>query len=442
MFSFGYDFFDKDRGGIYEPNGIIGCENANGNVFKSFLPPWWGDYFEKYDIDFMCCGVNDILGYDWIQDRWLYPLDLTDEPLRWFGKLQSKNYIESLFSGISDITLNEIKSDNAIIFLYQANEGFPFIWQVDDIKVNIFEEIHKELERLEINPKNLIFIHANFIMKKCYRKWKRDSKYANYENFNLVEFNSHRYLDWDNTGPERGHLNYTFSKFDIKKDRKKYFLSFNREPRNHRVMLLSRLFQDGLLNKGYISCPKLDYPMVKDKWWLGSGNSTSEQKKIYVSPIKNLIPQAPLIIDGADLNINQFNTSPEWPYEESYFSIVTETHFWEETVFMSEKIWKPMANYHPFILVGNCGTLKELRKQGFKTFHPFIDESYDEIENPYMRLEAIVKELNRLCNYKVDEIKSWYADLESILKHNKSVLLNDTTTLMDFVDTMRSIVKK
>jgi hypothetical protein len=149
-----------------------------------------------------------------------------------------------------------------------------------------------------------------------------------------------------------------------------------------------------------------------------------------------------LIIDGADLNINQFNTSPEWPYEESYFSIVTETHFWEETVFMSEKIWKPMANYHPFILVGNCGTLKELRKQGFKTFHPFIDESYDEIENPYMRLEAIVKELNRLCNYKVDEIKSWYADLESILKHNKSVLLNDTTTLMDFVDTMRSIVKK
>ena len=32
---------------------------------------------------------------------------------------------------------------------------------------------------------------------------------------------------------------------------------------------------------------------------------------------------------------------------------------------------------HPFIVYGNVGTLKELKRMGFRTFSPFIDESYD-----------------------------------------------------------------
>ena len=54
-------------------------------------------------------------------------------------------------------------------------------------------------------------------------------------------------------------------------------------------------------------------------------------------------------------------------------------------IFITEKILKPIINLHPFILVENHCTLKKMREYGFKTFTPFIDESYDEIGDTTQR---------------------------------------------------------
>ena len=37
--------------------------------------------------------------------------------------------------------------------------------------------------------------------------------------------------------------------------------------------------------------------------------------------------------------------------------------------YISEKTVKPIGHKHPFIVMGSVGTLKELRREGFKTFH-------------------------------------------------------------------------
>ena len=42
----------------------------------------------------------------------------------------------------------------------------------------------------------------------------------------------------------------------------------------------------------------------------------------------------------------------------------------------TEKILKPIQQYHPFILLGMYG-LQNLRNLGFKTFDSVWDESYD-----------------------------------------------------------------
>ena len=60
------------------------------------------------------------------------------------------------------------------------------------------------------------------------------------------------------------------------------------------------------------------------------------------------------------------------------------------------KIFKPVSNLQPFIVFGDYLTLAELRKLGFKTFEPFIDESYDLERDPKKRI--LLLELQELKN--------------------------------------------
>ena len=78
--------------------------------------------------------------------------------------------------------------------------------------------------------------------------------------------------------------------------------------------------------------------------------------------------------------------------------------------------------YHPFIIVGSPGTLKELKSYGFKTFSDFWDESYDEIENPNDRMIAIFKLCKSLINTNHNEWKVMFDKLIPILKHNRNLL--------------------
>ena len=62
---------------------------------------------------------------------------------------------------------------------------------------------------------------------------------------------------------------------------------------------------------------------------------------------------------------------------------------------------------------------------GFKTFEPFINESYDIEVNPGKRMGMVVDEVERLCSMSFDELKMWYKELIPILKYNKSFLKED-----------------
>ena len=92
---------------------------------------------------------------------------------------------------------------------------------------------------------------------------------------------------------------------------------------------------------------------------------------------------------------------------------------------MDEKIWKPIYNYHPFIILGTPHCLRKLKELGFKTFHPFINESYDEEINHGKRMSMIVDEIERLCKMDFEMLKDWYQNLSHILEYNKEHLHND-----------------
>jgi 16S rRNA G966 N2-methylase RsmD len=63
--------------------------------------------------------------------------------------------------------------------------------------------------------------------------------------------------------------------------------------------------------------------------------------------------------------------------------------------------------------------LRVLREQGYKTFSPYIDESYDTIENDDLRFEAIVKEIKRLNNFTGGDWEVWQTGIKEIVEFNQ-----------------------
>ena len=165
-------------------------------------------------------------------------------------------------------------------------------------------------------------------------------------------------------------------------ERDKYFLLLNRMPRIHRMALMSMLHSDGLLKNTLTSFPseKLSPANFSKKTHLSEYfsrmmNYSNQEKSDYLRAWKDLEDNHfPLIVDVEEWDTNHYGTSVDWLYNRTFFSVVVESIYDDLSVFLDEKIWKPIYNYHPFIMVGCPNSLKKLREMGFRTFHPYRRE--------------------------------------------------------------------
>jgi hypothetical protein len=114
-------------------------------------------------------------------------------------------------------------------------------------------------------------------------------------------------------------------------------------------------------------------------------------------------------------------------YKNSWVSLITESSYFkkETSVFISEKTFKPLACCQPFVILGSRHSLKYLQKMGFKTFHPFIDESYDDL-NDEDRFRAVAKAIKKI--QMIEDKVSWYESMRDILEHNQKLFLSITKT--------------
>lgn len=107
------------------------------------------------------------------------------------------------------------------------------------------------------------------------------------------------------------------------------------------------------------------------------------------------------------------------PYSETYFSLVTETVFDYPYSFRTEKIWKPVAIGHPFIVASNAGYYRDLHQLGFQTFGHVIDESFDRIDNSQDRLNRIAQVVADLCQ---QDLASFLNECYNVCKYNQQHL--------------------
>ena len=413
MLRFGYDFI-SDKKEILHANGIINQENAEGHAFNLYSPPWWGELLNKNKFDWSLFDVKTLTNSK-LDSKWVYMLEVAGDARGWLGKYDdgTTNVVKSLTSGMSKEAITEVQNNNAIICVYQAGEAA----QVDFINIHLYEEFYKELLSRKISPSNFVFVTGNMIAKKQFNEWKPNSKYKNEKDFHIIEFSGYRHIDYEKE--------WKLAKKDINKKIKKHFLCYNRGMHHpHRLLLLSLLENENLIGNGLVSYPEFskEYFNFKMNEHFNIGETTRNK---LLECAERLRLRAPSIIDVDEWKTNHFDTSPAWPYEQTLFSIVSESQFVEETLFLSEKIWKSIANKHPFILVGSYKTLDYLHKEGFKTFHPLIDESYDKEKHPYKRIIKIIKEVKKLCSMNQLEINKFLSDIDEIVEHNYDRLIND-----------------
>lgn len=228
----------------------------------------------------------------------------------------------------------------------------------------------------------------------------------------------------------RGHQMLQGLQLPADRTLEKTYISFNRLTSNRRIyrsLLVNELYKNNLLDEGYVSyshhCP--DDGRFDDN--LRKGVPEYEFDPAYIEEAIaniNTLPELRIDFPGQDIPNQSMLLSPMPELMKSFIFLVTETCFFQTKTHLTEKIFKPIVLRMPFILVGCAHNLEYLRSYGFKTFSEFWDESYDAIEDPILRLQAITKILKDISNLSVTEQKDMLMAMEPILEHNYQ-LFND-----------------
>lgn len=313
---------------------------------------------------------------------------------------------------------------------------YPFPWPVIDPQ--LFDEA------IEIEPKHLKNIKkgkCKILVINTMEGWNHDNFFKtiidylikrynlNYGNFVILNGNMSKtnykvptvyYNWWEQHTRQHNVVKYANSGFwNTNATKKRYrFICLNRRPHAHRLLLTSLLYK--YKDRGVLTCFKeVDNGCTRVfERSLKYGLSSYPNLKNLVN--SEFLDKLPLTInDGINAaDDNPVIDSSDSKFYDSWLHVVTETFAVNGQTFFSEKIFKPIMYWQPFILIGAQHDLKALRSLGYKTFNGIIDESYDDIGDHDNRLMAAYNEIERIITMTDDEIAEFYNKCYDIIVHN------------------------
>ena len=318
---------------------------------------------------------------------YIIPVGLHESPDSWAGY---EGKFPSIFTLLNETYLKHLREGRAYFLLDNSLEGYH--------TEKIFDFLHDEAVRLNIPVKNIIFICGNVQLEKRAEEWSNLTGKKCVKAFGYSHFEFDMFFNAENRAKAGNPLPSIDYQIEYKKqnlEKVKPFNFLNRKPRKHRAIFYTQLFHAKLLEYGLISM---------NPW---EGETSHEEVNIDEffedsSRLEHAHSVLPISwdnsdnLENSDEKVNRFN---DVAILNSWLTIVSETHFNDKqgTVFLSEKTFKAIASYHPFIILGSKESLKELRKLGYYTFDDYIDETYDELGN-MDRMYAIIKEIFNIIN--------------------------------------------
>jgi len=351
--------------------------------------------------------------------------DPTDYYLIEFKSILSLN-LANLEDDIEHGILHRIRNinDNCYLILENFHEGFS----------NLIPEIFSYvIDRYNIPPCKVILYTGALDLQEKLDEFSTRTNREMFRHASMLEFEFSVQSDYEGSIL---HEKIVMPNTLEHKVYDKKYLNFNRRWRLHRPLLTALLKCIDRIDDGYVSLAMADDNRVWDTeldYIIGEAKfQHSAMYNVLQSNKEKIASIGELKLDKPDLSINQaaleLTSDIRTMYENSYFSVVSETIFftdywdWEESCFLSEKIFKAILFKHPFVLVSTPHCLKYIRALGYRTYSPVIDESYDNIEDNYERLIAILKEIDRLCKLKGEALADYLTYCKEIADHNFAVL--------------------
>jgi len=227
----------------------------------------------------------------------------------------------------------------------------------------------------------------------------------------------------------------TMSRTDeiFSKESKPYkFLFLNGRARPHRKYLYERFKQSGILNQSLWTmldsrpCISRSFVLPSDNVNLMATNSELQWlPKQYEVDLYKDTTITPGPANRTFVKNELFNNT--WgeiylkaePYVDTYFSLVTETVVEQPWPFRTEKIAKPLAIGHPFIVATTPGYYRDLHRLGFQTFGHLIDESFDSIEHHQDRMDRIITIVEDLCS---QDLAQFQKECYNVCRYNQEHL--------------------
>jgi hypothetical protein len=332
-----------------------------------------------------------------------------------------------LHTFVPEEIINKIKNKEIFLMVVNFHEGF----------LSIVEGIYNSLViRDKIPAEQIILGSGNYDILNEVQRISRET--------GLPEIRIEWYLELEYTQRERKKImigsnpnaspcvRSTLDTLRLKKYDKKY-LNFNRRWRLHRPTMVALLKCYGLIDQGYVSLGDSDMSEEWNNYWWYILEEASKHNKVHklLKKHENEILALPrLYVDTDDLVTNRawLDNDTDPYYNDTYFSLVSETMYFQERKFdggryLTEKIFKSITCEHPFVLVTHPKTLPLLHELGYKTFSPYIDESYDNEMDDYERMLKICDEVKRLCNLKPIQLKKYLIACKEIVNHNVENLM-------------------
>lgn len=364
-------------------------------------------------------------------NKYYYPVSVTPYIDDFTGVLKNNNKLngEYFWKYMSQEVLNDARNGRAFIILDYLQEN--------EVPKYIYENLHYVLRKSGIPPSQVLLLFNTFNGENVYKEWfSEHERQLDVVNFPYMILNSSFHYSVNQNVKTISVQDFLNSKNKV---RCNHFLFKIRRPRGHRQVLLGQLYNDGYLNKGNWSCLQ----NLNDVNHLNFTQTEFGFDRIDSEKLKDLISSLPKKLNEEENE--DFNTLGGWvdvpdSYLNSYFYIATETYMDLSNKSLTEKIFKPIAQFMPFVFVSWPGSLNLLRELGFKTFNPFIDESYDNEQNSNIRLQKIYQEIKRLCNMPIHDLHNWYWAMEDILIHNRNHLVNfykNNSYSKNLADTLR-----
>ncbi|MCJ8277766.1 MAG: hypothetical protein HRT44_10385 [Bdellovibrionales bacterium] len=234
--------------------------------------------------------------------------------------------------------------------------------------------------------------------------------------------------------------------------REKRVLCYNANLKKHRLLLISEILRKKYEDQFYLSALRRSYSqegVLEDESLDQLMPPKGNLQKLFASGKKDPIQEhynqfiknyQPIRLDVDQEGLEGKGTDRQQSrihYENSYLSLVTESTVEDNCLFLTEKVYKPILNLHPFLLFGNPGLLKELKRQGYETFPELFDESYDEERVLYKRFEKVMKNLDDIMAKPKDQLHDQFIGLKDKLFHNREVLLK-----INFKNRLESLLKE